>query len=188
MRLFIALPLPAEIASAAAALTPVLPGLRPVKPELLHVTLAFIGRVPDERLADVIDATRAAAARLTAFDVSLASAGRFPEGGRPHVVWIGMTDGAAESAELSAGVRRELAARELPFDDKPFRPHVTLARVKDDVDRPEARDIATAAAKLVFAPLRWTAREVIPFESVLSPKGPRYTARATVTFGDRVDR
>lgn len=186
MRLFIALPLPAEIATAAAALTPALPGLRPVRAELLHVTLAFIGRVPDERLGDVIAATREAAAVREPFHVSLAAAGRFPEGGKPHVVWIGMTDGAAESADLAASVRRELAARELPFDDKPFRPHVTLARVKDDVDRPEARDIASAAAKLTFAPLRWTAREVIPFESVLSPKGPKYTARATVRLGDRV--
>jgi len=186
VRLFIALPLPTEVATAAAGLTPALPGLRPVKPELLHVTLAFIGRIPDERLAEVIAATRAAAAARSPFDVSLAVAGRFPESGRPHVVWIGMTDGAAESAELAAAVRRELGARELPFDDKPFRAHVTLARVRDDVDRPEARDIASAAAKLTFAPLRWTAREVIPFESVLSPKGPKYTARATVRLGDRV--
>ena len=183
MRLFVALPLPPEIATAVAALTPALPGLRPVKPELLHVTLAFVGHVAEELLDSVVAATRAAAASQTPFPVSLAASGRFPEGGKPHVIWLGMTDGAAESAALAGAVRRELASRSVPFDDKPFRPHVTLARVKDDVDRADARAIASAAEKLEFAPLRWTARVVIPFQGVLSPKGPRYTPRATVRLG-----
>ena len=144
------------------------------------MTLAFIGRVSDDQLDGVIAATGAAAASQKAFDVSLAASGRFPEGGTARVVWIGMTDGADESAALAAAVRRELATRKLPFDDKPFRPHVTLARVKDDVDRPEARAIASAVEHMSFAPLRWSASEVIAFESVLSPKGPRYTPRATL--------
>lgn len=183
MRLFIALPLPPDIAASAAALLPQLPGLRPVKPDLLHLTLAFIGRVPDEQLDRVIAATREAATIQKPFAATLATSGRFPLTGRPHVVWLGLTDGAAESERLAAAVRAALARHAIPFDGKPFRPHVTLARVKDDVDGPEARNIGGAVAKLAFSPLRYRVEAVLPIESVLSPKGPRYTPRATVPLG-----
>jgi 2'-5' RNA ligase len=183
VRLFIALPLPPEIAASAAALLPSLRGLRPVKPDLLHLTLAFVGRVPDEQLDAVIAATREAAAGQESFAATLATAGRFPLTGRPHVIWLGLTDGATESASLATAVRAALAHHGVPFDEKPFRPHVTLARVKEEVDGPEARDIGSAVAKLTFAPLRYRVDAVLPIESVLSPKGPRYTPRATVPLG-----
>jgi 2'-5' RNA ligase len=183
VRLFIALPIPPEIASAAAALLPDVPGLRPVRPELLHITLAFLGRVADERLGEVLAACADAASAQQPFGVTLDRAGRFPEGGTPHVVWLGMGEGATESATLAGAVRRALAARALPFDDKPYRPHVTLARVKDDVDRPTARAIAAAAERLRVPSLRFTALAIVPFESVLSPKGPRYAPKAAVALG-----
>ena len=183
MRLFIALPLPPETASAVAALLPEVPGLRRVRPELLHLTLAFVGNVSDGRLADVIAACAEAASKQDPFAVTLDRAGRFPEGGAPRVVWIGMGEGATESADLAAAVRNALTARELPFDDTPLRPHVTLARVNPDVDRPTARAIAAAAAGLRVPPLRFTAEAIVPFESVLSPKGPQYTPRAIAPLG-----
>jgi 2'-5' RNA ligase len=183
VRLFVALSLPPEIASAAAALLPDLPGLRSVRPELLHITLAFIGQAGDERLADVLAACAEAASPHVPFTVTLDRAGRFPDTGAPRVAWLGMGEGATESASLAAAIRRALAARGVPFDDKPFRAHVTLARVRDDVDRPTARAIAAAIEGLRVLPMRFTAETLIPFESVLSSKGPRYTARATVRLG-----
>jgi len=160
-----------------------MPGLRRVRTELLHVTLAFLGRVPDERLAEVIAACAEAASAQQPFAVTFDRAGRFPEGGSPHVVWLGMGDGATESAALAAAVRRALATRALPFDAKPYRPHLTLARVKDDADRPTARAIAAAAEGLRVPPLRFMAEAIVPFESVLSPKGPRYRPKAAVAIG-----
>ena len=183
MRLFIALTLPPQIASAAAALLPDLPGLRRVRPELLHVTLAFLGAVPDLRLADVVVACAEAAAAQSPFGVTIDRAGRFPESGVPRVVWLGMGDGASDSASLAVGVRRALMVRGLPFDDRPFRPHVTLARVQPDADRPTARAIAAATERLRPPSLHFTAEAVIAFESVLSSKGPRYTSRAALPLG-----
>jgi 2'-5' RNA ligase len=183
MRVFIAFALPPQIASAAAALLPVLPGLRPVRPELLHVTLAFLGRVADERLDDILAACRQAASPQAPFNVTLDRAGRFPEGGAPRVVWLGMGEGATESSSLAAAVRDALTARDVAFDAKPFRPHVTIARVKDDIDRPMARAIAAAAERLQPAQLRFAVEAIVPFESVLSPKGPRYTPLALAPLG-----
>ena len=147
------------------------------------MTLAFVGSVSDERLVDVLAASAEAASAQEPFAVTLDRAGRFPEGGAPRVVWIGMGEGATESADLAAGIRRALTARVVPFDDKPFRPHLTLARVKPDVDRPTAQAIAAATEVLQVPPLRFTAEAIIPFESVLSPKGPRYTPRAIAPLG-----
>lgn len=158
-------------------------GLRRVRPELLHVTLAFVGSVSDERLADVLAASAEAASSQAPFAVTLDRAGRFPEGGAPRVVWIGMGEGATESADLAAALRNALAAREVPFDDRPFRPHVTLARVKSDVDRATARAIAAAAAGLRVPPVRFAAEAIVVFESVLSSKGPRYTPRGVAPLG-----
>ena len=147
------------------------------------MTLAFVGNVPNERLADVVAACTEAAAAQAPFAVTFDRAGRFPEGGVPRVAWIGLGEGATQSADLANAVRKALTAREVPFDDTPFRPHVTLARVKPDVDRPTARAIAAAAAGLRVPPLRFTAEAIVAFESVLSPKGPRYTPRAIAPLG-----
>lgn len=183
MRLFVALPLPPDVASAATQLIPEQPAFRRVRPELLHVTLAFIGRVPDAQLDAVIAATREAASAHAPFPVSLTSAGRFPETGSPRIVWLGMREGEKDSTRLATSVRAALAARGIAYDDKPFRAHVTLARVREDTDRETGRAIASQVQALSFPPLRWTAREVLPVESVLSPKGPRYTPRAVVALG-----
>lgn len=179
MRLFVAVPLPPELTDRAAALLPAaLPALRRVRPDLMHVTLAFLGWTPDDRLDAAIEAARAAAATQAPFPLSFAGAGRFPERGRPRVVWLGVGAGNAELAALAAAVSRELRARELKFDDRPFAPHLTLARVQADASGPEARTVAAAVGELAVPPLRAAIDRIAVIESVLSPKGPRYTARA----------
>lgn len=183
MRLFVALPLPTDVAVEAASVLPDLPGLRRVRPEHLHITLAFLGAVPDERLDDVIAASREAAARQSPFTVTLEGVGRFPESGVPRVVWMGIVQGATESSNLAAALRRALSERGIPFDAKPFRAHVTLARLTQDADRATARAIAATTERLRMPKLRFGVDALIPFESVLSPKGPRYTPRAAVLLG-----
>lgn len=181
MRLFIALPVPDAVAQRAARILPDgLPGLRHAGPGLLHVTLAFLGATPAERLADVAAATGAAAAGHAGFEIELASLGRFPPGGRPRVVWLGLAEGAEHVIALAALVRAELARRGLRFDPKPASPHVTLARLQGGASAAEARAIAAAVAGLTVPPLRFRADAVHVVESVLSRGGPRYSSRATV--------
>src|SRR2546421_3456608 len=138
MRLFIAVPLPQELTDRAAALLPAaLPAIRPVRPELMHVTLAFLGWTPDEQLDRVIEAAVAAAGDQPAFELVFSGAGRFPETGKPRVVWVGIGTGRGALAALAGRVADELRARDLKFDDRPFAPHLTLARVRPDATGPE---------------------------------------------------
>ncbi|HUQ42776.1 MAG TPA: RNA 2',3'-cyclic phosphodiesterase [Candidatus Limnocylindrales bacterium] len=183
MRLFIALPIPPDVAVTATSSFPDLPGLRRVRPEHLHVTLAFLGAVADDRVNDVLDATRMAAAAYPAFTIRLDAVGRFPETGAPRILWLGMGKGATESTNIAAAVRRALTGSQLSFDDKPFRPHVTVARVTQDADRPTVRAIAATAERLRVPTLEFPVDAVIAYESVLSPKGPRYTARIAAPLG-----
>ncbi len=149
-----------------------------MKPELLHITLAFLGPTSDDRLSDVTAAIVLAASGITAFDIEVDHAGRFPPTGKPRVVWLGVGAGAPALLALGDRVRAELARREIAFDRKPLRAHVTLGRVREDVSLVDARSIAAAAEVMRVPHLRFRADAAVLFESVLSPRGPRYTPRA----------
>jgi RNA 2',3'-cyclic 3'-phosphodiesterase len=186
VRLFIAIPVPSDIAARAAAILPTaLPGLRRVKPENLHVTLAFLGQTPDERIGDVTEAAREAAAPVSQFPLAFDRAGRFPERGRPRVVWLGIADGAPSVLELGQGVYAALRSRGLRFDDRPLAPHLTLARVPEDATTAEAKTVGAALEGLPVESLRFEVTDIAVVQSVLSPKGARYTALATVPLAHK---
>lgn len=187
-RIFIAIPLPPDLAQKVAALVPDHPALRRVDPALLHFTLAFVGSLPEERVADVAEAVTAAGNGVRAFRMSLDEVGRFPPSGLPRVIWAGSGDPAAGSrlVELGAAVRAELARRSVPFDAKPLLPHVTLARVRDGATRDDAQAIRGSLAVVrVPAGLGFDAQVVHVMESVLGPKGPRYSTRAEIALREQ---
>lgn len=146
----------------------------------MHVTLAFLGWTPDERLDDVGDAASSAAGGVTAFDIELDRPGRFPPTGRPRVVWLGIGAGAPAVLALGDRVRAELARRQIRFDDKPLRAHITLGRVREDAALADARAIAAATEAMRVPHLRYRVDAMVVFESKLSPRGPTYAPRATV--------
>src|SRR5258708_4828397 len=147
MRLFIPVPLPTELTDRAAALLPAaLPALKRVGPELMHVTLAFLGWTPDDQLDAVVAAGRVAAQAQGPFELVFACAGRFPDRGKPRVVWLGIGAGKPELATLAGAVPDELRRRDLKFDDRPFAPHLTLARARTEAPGPAAPTAAAARA------------------------------------------
>jgi 2'-5' RNA ligase len=182
VRLFIAVPLPQQIADrAAACLPPALPALKPVRPDLLHITLAFLGFVADDRLAAATEAATAAVVDSRPFELSFDRAGRFPTGGhRPRAIWLGVGAGQEDLGRLAANARRELTARAFVLEDRPFSPHLTLARVRLEASGPESRTIAAAVDALTVPELRLHVDRIALVESQLSPKGPRYTTRAEI--------
>jgi RNA 2',3'-cyclic 3'-phosphodiesterase len=181
VRLFVAIPLPPDLAARAFEILPTsLPALRRVKAENLHLTLAFLGQTPDERLGDVTAATRDAAAAVSSFTLAFDRAGRFPDRGRIRVVWLGIADGGPSVLELGKGVYAGLRSRGLRFDDRPLAPHLTLARVAEDASAAEAKTVAAAIEGLTVRAFRFAVGEIAVVQSVLSPKGARYTAMSTV--------
>jgi 2'-5' RNA ligase len=149
MRLFFSVPLPDETRERAAA---ALAGMRRAAPQLawtrteqLHFTLAFLGEQDDtalERAAEAASGCR----ELRAFDLSLSGAGAFPNARRARVVWLGVSRGAAELEALAARLQAGLRAARFELEDRPFRAHLTVARVKPGGDRAAARALERAPA------------------------------------------
>jgi 2'-5' RNA ligase len=162
MRLFFALQLSKE---ATARLLPVLEGIGHASQ--LHFTLAFLGEQPESSLALAEEA--AAAIHAPAFDLAIGGTGAFPSLQRPRVLWLGVTEGAEEISSLAEQLRSALRERGFALDDKPFRPHLTIARVKD-------RGAAKALQRIPPGELaRMRANEICLMQSVLGKGGAKHT-------------
>ncbi|HEY0789229.1 MAG TPA: RNA 2',3'-cyclic phosphodiesterase [Thermoanaerobaculia bacterium] len=132
LRLFIAWPLDdairRELARITGALRPRMPAASWPRPESIHLTFAFLGDTPAERV-DAIARSLDSCADARAIDVRGGEVGLFPDERRPRVAWIGLEPHDTVSA-LAGRLRAALADAGIAFDPKPFRPHLTVARVK----------------------------------------------------------
>lgn len=180
-RLFVALPLPGEIASEIAALVERVradgvPGggrdVRWVRLDGLHLTLRFIGPTLEGRVEAAATAVRAAAAASQSFEVSIGGAGTFPTTGRPRALWLGVRAGEIELADLARTVDAELTRAGWALDPKPFRAHLTLAR-SDGVPAGSAIGARLADAAAVLD-LRFRAERIGLFESLTGGGPARY--------------
>jgi 2'-5' RNA ligase len=156
--------------------------IRWVAPENVHLTLQFLGAVPEERVASVAGAV-AEAARSAPGPLSLEvrGAGGFPNARRPRVVWLGVDGDLASLRSLAADLGRRLAPLGFPPEDRPFTAHLTLGRAREGRGNPGIAG-ALAGAREEEA-IAWRATEVVLFESHLSPKGARYEAVARAPLG-----
>lgn len=183
-RLFVALEPPEPVRRRLAALALELrraagraaEEIRWVPPENVHLTLQFLGAVPEERLSDVERAVRAAAAQARPLSLEVSGAGGFPNARRPRVVWAGIGGDVAALGALVAELGRGLAPLGFPPEDRPFSAHLTLGRAREGRGAPGIAGALASAREAGSAP--WRATEVVLFESHLSPKGPRYEALA----------
>ncbi len=125
IRSFVAVEIPAAMRDDIAAIQRKISteGLRLVRPELVHVTLKFLGDVPEEQIDKVIDALRGV--KIAPFDAQLKGMGAFP-GKSIRVVWLGLE---GNFPELYQAVENALGPFGFECDDRGFSPHVTLARV-----------------------------------------------------------
>jgi 2'-5' RNA ligase len=145
--------------------------LKMVNPEITHVTLKFLGDT-DEALVEDIGAVLASAVKGPApFDVELRGLGVFPKPSYIKVVWMGM-----EGAEPLVQIARDIEAGLKPMGfrkDKPFRPHLTIARLKGGRKADKVASLVEAHPDTPFGAFR--VEEVVLKKSVLTPEGPIYS-------------
>lgn len=166
MRAFVAIPVPEDIRDRLAALQADLPVGRLADPETFHITLAFLGEEPVERIEAAHEALEAL--RAAPFAVRLDGLGTF--GGRAAKTLFAAVASSEPLAALQRKVRSLLHGAGLMLDRERFRPHVTLARFRpgegDDpaLGRFLARHVAFGSAPFAVA-------EVVLYRSHLTAKG-----------------
>ncbi|MFC7545239.1 2'-5' RNA ligase family protein [Plantactinospora sp. GCM10030261] len=199
MRLFVALyPPPAALDDLAAELARLRIGaatargvnVRLPARDTIHITLAFLGDVDDDRLPRVRTALGRVAERWSAQRsqavctspatlresggspsaaplIRLGGGGRFGRG-RFTILWVGLAGEVEPVRRLTAGIRRELRAHRLPYDQRPWRPHLTVARPGDRIP---SKDVTADRAALdeYQGPL-WPVTEMVLVRSHLGPR------------------
>lgn len=187
MRIFIGIDLDDEIRSKIACFLDGVRGFAPdarwVRPESLHITLKFIGEQKPEQVEAISERLRRVDS--SAMDIRLGGHGFFPTAKAPRVFWIAIQAGQ-ELAQLATHVDAGVAELGVPREDRPFSPHLTLARGGGGSGSPKWRQgdgpnstfavlekRLAAMGELDFGTM--TAREFILYQSQLSPKGSKYT-------------
>ena len=187
MRIFIGIDLDDEIRTKIARFLDGVRGFAPdarwVRPESLHITLKFIGERKPEQVEAISERLRRV--QGSAIDIRLGGHGFFPTAKAPRVFWIGIQAGP-ELAELAANVDAGVAELGIPREERPFSPHLTLARGGGGSGSPKWRKSdgpnstfsvlekrLAAMGDLDFGAM--SAREFILYQSQLSPKGSKYT-------------
>ena len=177
MRAFVAVEMADPIREALSALISDLRRINaPVKwveAQNIHLTLKFIGSVPDASVARTIEILRACAGGIAPFSLDVNSAGGFPDLKRPKVVFVCAVDQPPVAAELARRLNEQMAEIGAERDDRPYQNHITLGRVR------EPRHLAQLTQRLEslqgksFGSMQVS--EVTLIESKLTTAGPIYS-------------
>jgi RNA 2',3'-cyclic 3'-phosphodiesterase len=155
-----------------------------VAPELMHLTLVFLGEQPAELLPAIEDALTTAAAGVTPFTLVLGRLGHFG-GGAPRVLWMEARASGPHLERLHAALSEQLAASQIAFDRKPLVAHLTLGRARRDAAPSAGRALAQRLPTLALPPppAPFRVETVALVRSDLSPRGPRYTTLRECPLG-----
>ena len=138
----------------------------------IHLTLKFLGEVSVTRVDDVSDAAERAAKEFSPIKISVEQTGVFPRHGPPRVLWIGVYDDSGCLASLNSRLEDECAAKGFARQERPFHPHLTLARLR----KPQgARDLAEKHKAIHFEPVEVVVSELLVIRSELSSEGSKYS-------------
>ena len=193
LRLFVALDLPAGAKAALAAtmgqLQSVIPaGVRWVNPAGIHLTLKFLGDTEAGLVPPLRAALREAAAAgdMMPFPLHLDGLGVFPNPREPRGIYAGVGGDLDSLVRAQRRVEQASVRLGFPQEKRPFRPHLTLGRVRDGVAPAVRRQIGDTIARQAAAlspEYAWTAGEICLIRSHLTPQGAVYTTLGQAALG-----
>ena len=153
-------------------------GVRWVRPENIHLTLKFLGEIPESQVATILAALERAARESGTLNLALSEVGAFPNIRGPRVVWIGVKEDVGPLKELAGRVDQEIhVSTGLSLEKRAFSPHLTLGRVRDTASGDQRRRIGQALTEVALeAEVSWKVSEVKLIRSTLKPSGAVYDA------------
>jgi len=185
VRLFLALELgPRErraIYQAIAPMREAVPNASWVRESNLHLSIKFFGQQPETAPATLAPALAVVGEKHYPLDLRFGGLGAFPNLRAPRVVWMGVQhDPRLELVHHD--IEEACAANGFALDARTFRPHITLARVKDGLAISDARALAVAARAVGYKGMQQVSA-ISLMDSVLAPGGARYTTVASIPLG-----
>jgi len=184
IRTFIAIDLPDTVKSFLKETAHELKGfgahVRWVRPESIHLTLKFLGNVNRDLVPTLEAELNSILSRERSFPLSMSGLGAFPGLKRPRVIWAGLDDPGRRLTPLVAGIDDRLEPLGFKKEKRPFRPHLTLGRVKSP--RGVGELVAAVRRMMDVSGPSFTAEKAFLFQSVLKPSGAEYTPLARFEF------
>jgi len=181
LRTFIAIPLPENVISFISGIQERVKayGFKASwsRPEGIHLTLKFLGDIDSGDAEIAGEAMSQAVKESLPLSLAAKGLGVFPGIKRPRVIWVGLKGDTFPLIELQKKIEEHLKAAGFPKEDRPFRGHLTLARIKGETD---PKKLAEAMKKFGEAESEtFTADQVVLFRSELKPSGAVYTRLKT---------
>jgi len=168
------------VAAAKAGLGEAADTFRWVQPNNIHITLHFLGNLELPVIGQLTELLQKGL-RERPFRIQTGRLGRFPSGGPPKVLWLGIYSGAEELGRIYADLAASIERVGLPIEDRGFTAHLTLARARDG-DRSRTRRTKWPPA-ISLTPIEWPVTEVTLMQSDLSGPAPLYRRIAAIRLG-----
>jgi len=152
-------------------------GVNWVRPEGMHLTLKFLGSISAEEVEKIARAIAPVVAAWNPFELSIHGLGCFPSSRNPRVIWVGIDRGGEEASSLQKVIEDKAAEVGFPPEGRPFKPHLTLGRVRTPIGRSAFIQVMEKHKDVEIGSFQ--AREVYLFKSELKASGAVYTKLQT---------
>jgi len=185
IRAFLALDPPPEVLREIADIQGMLRmniqgALKWVRPEGIHLTLKFFGAIAAKAVSAVSEIVAGQAAGARPLNLEAKGLGVFPDTRRPRVLWLGIGGEVERLIALQQAIDQGLEACGFPREQRPFRAHLTLARIKSPQGLSGLDGVLTAKGSESAG--KFTATGLTLFKSDLTPKGAIYTTLGHFPF------
>ncbi len=158
--------------------------IRWTKPEQIHITLRFLGAILQREADEIGVLLRKVCAGRETFVLGCAGLGCFPSVRRPRVLWAGLTGAMESISKLQAEINQATARIGEAPEDRPFTPHLTLARIQN-LERTSTERFAKAIERGFRIEVEWNVASVALMQSHLSPQGARYETLAEINLATK---
>ena len=186
IRSFIAIELPEEVREGLARLRNAMKRdehkfVKWVSPDGIHLTLKFLGNIPSKRVTEITEAIEEVTQEISPFHLEISGLGAFPSLKQTRVFWVGIVGEVDKLLKLQRNVDSALAVLGFAKEERPFVPHLTLARLRPGASPLERRNFGELVGSTIFEdkyPIEVEAVSLM--RSQLTPTGAVYTRLSAV--------
>lgn len=149
--------------------------LKWVAPQNLHLTIKFLGEVPENKIEQIKTLINQALVDVQTFEIGVDGLGMYPKPQTPRVVWLGIK-GSEPLKEIHKKLNSQLQIADVRPDNRRFSPHLTIARVRRNADKRTVQEIGQTLSKFKVDTLgKCIIDHIVLYKSDLTSKGPVYT-------------